>query len=220
MPEPESGLGHSLDRNWAALAYRFLNLHNLSRVSRFRIFHSARCSSDVYTHVRVTVVVDTAAQAFEDLRKVWHSEASLQGVKVNELVEKAYLCVWRHYENGCLDEARYVAAPAPRSAGEIEEEVDENALQTIRSAVQTSACSSPAAGEHVAEPMTKRPEVLLLDPTMTFQTPEEQAAQAHADRWAEGSVAVDMLRRVTRADYAPENRLQDPDGVFFLHGVH
>ena len=85
----------------------------------------------------------------------------------------------------------------------------------IRSAVQTSASSSSAAGEHVAEPMAKRPEVLLLDPTMTFQTPEEQAAQAQADRWAEGSMAVDTLRRVAWADYAPENRLWDPDGVFF-----
>ena len=55
-------------------------------------------------------------------------------MKANELVEKAWLRgVWRHYESGCLDEALCVAAPAPWSAGEIEEEVDENVLRTIRS---------------------------------------------------------------------------------------
>ena len=55
-------------------------------------------------------------------------------MKATEPVGKASLCgVWGHYESGCLDEALCVAAPAPWSAGEIEEEVDENVRQTIRS---------------------------------------------------------------------------------------
>ena len=167
-----------------------------------------------HARVQVSCVISSTVQAFKNLAKEWHAQASLSGVKVKALIAAAYDCMWRRHQNGNLHDALYVAvlAPFPEAAEEEDAEADAgDVLQSMRKTVQSS---SSAADEQAAYIERDFEPTLLLDPLQTFETPQERAAQAHADRWMEESMAMEMLDGITWADYVPEDRWWDLDAVF------
>ena len=150
------------------------------------------------------------------MAREWHAKAGLWSVKINALVSYAHGVLWRRHQNGDLAQALYVPAPAPfLEAPEVEEEDEPgDVLQTMRVAVQGASSSSSAAGDYSAHIEKEGGATLLLNPLQTFDSPQERAAQAHADRWTEESMAVQMLDQITWADYVPEDRWWDLDAVF------
>ena len=164
-------------------------------------------------------------QAVKELVTSWHAQRTPYGIKRNSLVNKVFEVGWRRYLDKNLDARLYVPQAVPHSATELQEEDEAEevafggtAIQSMGTAASSSRSSTDEfdAGARGAAHQEDITSYKLLNPLMTFASPEERIAQANADRETEASLSREMLDRLDWADYCPNDRRDDLYKVFAL----
>ena len=164
-------------------------------------------------------------QVVKELVNEWWTARCPHGVKKRGLYNRVLEVGWRRHLDKNLDQQLYVAQAVPHSTADLQEEDEQEevaiggtAIKTMVTAATSSRSSTDDIGAGVfgaayeGDPTSSK----LLNPLMTFASPQERIAQVHADRWTEESLCREMLDDLDWASYCPRDRRDDLYKVFEL----